>query len=205
MAETIRARAHALTEALGILETRSALVTSAAAMIGDALTNGRKVLACGNGGSAAEAQHFVAELVGRFLRERDAWAAIALTTDPSVLTAVANDYGFEAVFARQVAALGRRGDVLVAFSTSGRSPNVIAAAHEASRRGLRVIALTGSDPGPLGRLGDVSLAVPSESTPLIQEVHTILVHLLCERVESALAGETMERMRVDEAGALSRP
>jgi D-sedoheptulose 7-phosphate isomerase len=204
VAGLIRGRNQSLSEAMGLLEARSHLVLDAAALIVAGLVAGHKVLACGNGGSAAEAQHFVGELVGRFLRERDAWPAIALTTDSSVVTSIANDYGYEAVFSRQVAAFGQPGDVLVAFSTSGRSPNVIQAAQEGRLRGLSVITMTGQDPGALGALADVALAVPSDSTPLVQEVHTILVHLICEMVEATLAGVSMERIQRSEAGALSR-
>jgi D-sedoheptulose 7-phosphate isomerase len=200
----IRGRNQSLSEALGLLEARSHLVLNAAALIVAGLAAGHKVLACGNGGSAAEAQHFAGELVGRFLRERDAWPAIALTADSSVVTSIGNDYGYEAVFSRQVAAFGQPGDVLVAFSTSGQSRNVIHAAREGRLRGLSVITMTGNDPGALGVLADVVLSVPSKSTPLIQEVHTILVHLICEMVEATLAGVSMERIQRNEAGALSR-
>ena len=158
-------------------------LTAAAAAIATALRTGRKVLACGNGGSAADAQHLVAELVGRFAGERRAWPAIALTTDTSVLTAVANDYGFERVFARQVEAHGQAGDVLVAISTSGASPNVLRAVETARARGLITVGLTGRDGGELGRLADVHLHVPSSSTPRIQEAHTTLLHVLCELLE----------------------
>ncbi len=161
---------------------QAALVTAAAA-VASALRAGRKVLACGNGGSAADAQHLVAELVGRFAGDRRAWPALALTADTSVLTAVANDYGFERVFARQVEAHGQAGDVLVAISTGGASPNVLRAVEAARGRGMVTIGLTGQDGGELGRAADVHLHVPSSSTARIQEAHATLLHVLCELLE----------------------
>ncbi len=155
----------------------------------DALVGGGKVLACGNGGSAAESQHFAAELSGRFRRERKALAALALTVDTSVLTAIGNDYGFDRVFARQVEAVGRQGDVLLAISTSGRSPNVIAAAQTARALGVAVVALTGADAGPLGLEADEVLAVPDGDTARVQEVHLTVLHVLCDEIERALAGD----------------
>jgi D-sedoheptulose 7-phosphate isomerase len=144
------------------------------------------VLVCGNGGSAADSQHFVAELVGRFTRERCAWPALALTTDTSILTAIANDYGFERVFARQVEAHGQPGDVLIAISTSGASPSVLAAVETARARGLTTVALTGRDGGALGRAAQHHLNVPSPSTARAQEVHATLLHVLCDLVEREL-------------------
>ena len=161
---------------------QAALCAAAGALV-SALRAGRKVLVCGNGGSAADAQHLAAELVGRFAGERRAWPAVALTTDTSVLTAVANDYGFERVFARQVEAHGQAGDVLVAISTSGASPNVLRAVEAARGRGLVTIGLTGRDGGELGRAVDVHLHVASGSTPRIQEAHATLLHVLCELIE----------------------
>ena len=157
-----------------------------------ALTSGRKVIFCGNGGSAADAQHLAAELVGRFERERPELAAIALTTDSSILTAVANDYRFDEVFARQVRALGQAGDVLVAISTSGNSANVLAAVQAARERGIRVIALTGRGGGRIAALlgeQDVHLCVPHERTMRIQEVHLLIVHCLCDGIDAALLGD----------------
>jgi phosphoheptose isomerase len=162
-----------------------AAVVEAAGVIRTALGRGAKVLAFGNGGSAADAQHFVAELVGRFARERDGFAAIALTTDTSVITSVANDYGYERVFARQVEALGRSGDVAVAISTSGESASVVAAVRAARDRGLPTIALTGRDGGSVGALVDVHVNVPEASTPRAQEVHRTLLHAICELVDHA--------------------
>ncbi len=158
-------------------------VARAAGAIAEAYREGGKVLAFGNGGSAADAQHFAAELVGRFERDRAGMAAIALTTDPCVLTSVANDYGFDRVFARQIEALGRPGDVAVAISTSGASANVVAAAREAASRGLRTVALTGRDGGVLGSVVEIHINVPHETTCRVQEVHMTLLHAICEIVE----------------------
>lgn len=151
-----------------------------------ALAAGGKLLFAGNGGSAAEAQHFSAEMVGRFLQERRPLPSIALSTDTSALTAIANDYGYEQVFARQVEALGQPGDVLVAMSTSGRSPNILAAMRSARERGLHTIALTGRHPREMAECADIVLAVPSGHTPQIQEGHLVLGHLLCAMVETRL-------------------
>jgi D-sedoheptulose 7-phosphate isomerase len=169
--------------AAAVLDT---LAADAATLLVEALVAGGKVLVCGNGGSAAESQHFAAELTGRYRRERRALPAVALSVDTSALTAIGNDYGFERVFARQLEALGRPGDVLVAISTSGRSPNVVAAAETARAGGLRVVALTGPDAGPLGPLADVTLAVPESVTAHVQEVHLTLLHVLCDEIERAL-------------------
>jgi D-sedoheptulose 7-phosphate isomerase len=186
-------RARELNAALSLLALQSDRVARAAAIVCEALASGRLVLACGNGGSAAEAQHLVAELVGRFRRERDPWSALALTADSSVLTAIGNDYGFESVFARQVAAFGRPGDVLVGFSTSGESMNVINAARAARDCGMSVVALTGREPSPFGRHADVEISVPADDTALVQEVHGVLVHLISEIVESRLAGISVRK------------
>jgi D-sedoheptulose 7-phosphate isomerase len=160
-------------------------VARAAALIVASLAAGGKVLAFGNGGSAADAQHLVAELVGRFQRDRSGFAAIALTTDTSVLTSVANDYGFERVFARQIESVGRPGDVAVAISTSGESPNVAAGVDAARARGLRVLALTGRDGGRVGAHADVHVNVPHASAARVQEVHRTIIHAICEIVEMA--------------------
>jgi D-sedoheptulose 7-phosphate isomerase len=149
------------------------------------LASGGRLLAAGNGGSAAHAQHFAAELVGRFLRDRRALPAVALTTDTSALTAVGNDYGFDRIFERQVEALATRGDMLLVLSTSGDSPNVILAAAKAREIGCTVVAFTGPGGGRLAELADVLLAVPSESVPRIQEMHQICLHLLAGRLEEA--------------------
>lgn len=163
-----------------------AAVIEAAAAIQQALAGGGKLLTFGNGGSAADAQHLTAELVGRFQRDRRGFAALALTTDTSTLTSVANDYGFDRIFARQVEALGRPGDVVVAISTSGESPNVLNGVEQAKAQGLRTIALTGRSGGPVGRLADVHVNVGEESTARIQEVHRTLIHAICQLVEDRL-------------------
>jgi D-sedoheptulose 7-phosphate isomerase len=161
-------------------------VSEAARVVGAALKNGKKVLAFGNGGSAADAQHFAAELVGRFERERRGGAAIALTTDTSILTAVGNDYGFERIFARQIEALGTEADVAFGISTSGQSPNVIAALESARDRRMVTVALTGRDGGEVSRRADVHVNVPEASAARAQEVHRTILHAICELVEREL-------------------
>lgn len=151
------------------------------------LRDGHKILVFGNGGSAAQAQHFAAELVNRFLRERPPIRAIALTTDSSALTSIANDASFDLVFSRQVEALGDRGDVAIALSTSGNSPNVIEALKKARGKGLVTVAFTGKGGGNLASLPDFLLAVPSSSTPRIQEAHLFLLHALAQEIEERLA------------------
>jgi D-sedoheptulose 7-phosphate isomerase len=156
------------------------------------VTNNAKMLACGNGGSAADAQHFIAELVGRFERDRLPLAGVALNTDTSILTAVGNDYGFDQIFARQIMALGQPGDVLVAISTSGNSVNVQLAIEAAHAREMKVIALTGKGGGTIGNLllpTDIHLCVPHERTMRIQEVHILLLHLLCDGIDTLLLGD----------------
>lgn len=156
------------------------------------VSNNGKILACGNGGSAADAQHFIAELVGRFERERLPLAGIALNTDTSILTAVGNDYGYDQVFARQVSALGQPGDVLVAISTSGNSANVQLSIQAAHEREMRVIALTGKGGGMMkNMLGDhdIHLCVPHERTMRIQEIHILLLHVLCDGIDALLLGD----------------
>ncbi len=159
-------------------------------MVKSMLANG-KILACGNGGSAADCQHFAAELIGRFERERPGLAAIALTTDTSALTAIANDYDYEQVFSRQVQALGQANDVLLAISTSGDSMNVIAAIHAAHERDMQVVALTGRSGGKIGSLlanEDVHICVPADRTARIQEVHLLTLHCLCDGIDTLLLG-----------------
>jgi len=160
-------------------------VVRAASTIADALGGDRKVLVFGNGGSAAEAQHFAAELVGRFMAERRALPAVALTTDTSILTAIGNDYGFEQVFSRQIAALGAAGDVALGISTSGRSANVLEGLREARTRGLRTIGLTGGDGATISGLVDVHVNVAHAMTARVQEVQLTLLHIICELVERA--------------------
>jgi len=166
-----------------VLESNVPDIERAGQLICSALRAGHKILLCGNGGSAADAQHLAAELVGRYEDQRRAWPAIALTTDTSTLTAVSNDYGFEQVFARQVEALAVAGDVLVAISTSGKSRNVIKAAEVARALGCRTIALLGLEGEPLASLCDVAVSVPSERTARVQEVHITIGHLWCEMVD----------------------
>jgi D-sedoheptulose 7-phosphate isomerase len=167
-------------------------VARAGTALAEALRAGKKALACGNGGSAADSQHFAAEIVGRFERERPGMPAIALTTDTSALTAIANDYSFDVVFSKQVEALGREGDFLLGISTSGNSRNVLAAIDAAHARGMTVIALTGRDGGEIARKlapTDFHLNVDHPRTMRIQEVHLLVVHCLCEVVDQVLHGE----------------
>jgi D-sedoheptulose 7-phosphate isomerase len=177
------------------LDAASSLVgplVRAGALMADALSQGGKVLACGNGGSAADAQHFAAEFVGRFERERPGLAAIALTVDTSILTAVGNDYGYEVIFAKQVEALGAPGDILLAMSTSGNSANVLAAIDAARAKEMTVIALTGNTGGKMREQlteTDVHICVPHERTARIQEVHLLVLHCLCDAVDLQLLGE----------------
>lgn len=158
----------------------------AAGAISEAFANGQALLAFGNGGSAADAQHFVTEFVGRYERERRAVPALALTADTSLLTAVANDYGFERVFARQIEAFGAPGDVAVGITTSGASPSVIEGLKAASERGMTTIALTGRDGGEAGALADIHVNVPHDVTARVQEAHIVLLHVICELVEAGL-------------------
>ena len=161
-------------------------VVAAATAISRAVMTGRKVLAFGNGGSASDAEHLVAELVGRFEGERQALAGVALTADSAVVTAIANDYGYEKVFTRQIEALGREGDVAFGISTSGRSPNVLAALTAAKALGMTTIALTGRDGGPIGAAADIHVNVAEASTPRVQEVHRTAIHAMCTLVEQSL-------------------
>lgn len=161
-------------------------ISRAGSLLAACLRGGGKLLVCGNGGSAADAQHFSAELLGRYERERDGLPAIALHADSSTVTAVANDYGYEHVFARQVLALGRPGDVLLAISTSGNSPGILRAVEAAQQAGLGVVALTGRDGGalaPLLRPADIEIRVPAQVTARIQEVHILVLHCLCELID----------------------
>ncbi len=164
------------------------LLVDVARTIAARLRAGGKVLTFGNGGSAADAQHLAGELVGRYQRERPGMPALALTTDPAVITAVGNDMGFDAIFRRQIEAHGRPGDVAVGISTSGRSPNVVSALQLARSRGLLTVALTGNGGGQLPGLVDHLIDVPHAETPRIQEVHGMVVHILCEGIEEELAG-----------------
>ncbi len=163
-------------------------VAGAAQACVSCLKNGGKILLAGNGGSAADAQHIAGELVGRFAITRPGLPALALTTDTSILTAIANDYGFEHVFARQLQAHGRRGDVFIAYSTSGSSPNILVALDQARAAGIICIGLTGNRQGPMVERCDYCLSVPSGDTPRIQEAHLVLGHLLCGHIEQAIFG-----------------
>jgi D-sedoheptulose 7-phosphate isomerase len=166
-------------------------ISQAVELMFAALSNGNKILACGNGGSAADCQHFAAELVGRFERERFPLPALALTTDTSILTAVGNDYSYKDVFTKQVQAFGQAGDILLAISTSGNSANVLAAAEAALEREMRIVALTGKDGGQLAKLltdADVHINVPHSRTARIQEVHLVAIHCICDGIDVALFG-----------------
>ena len=169
----------------------SSPISQAVELMFSALSNGNKILACGNGGSAADCQHFAAELVGRFERERFPLPAIALTTDTSIMTAVGNDYSFREIFSKQVQAFGQAGDILLAISTSGNSANVLAAVEAALEREMRVVAFTGKDGGALAKLltdADVHINVPHNRTARIQEVHLVAIHCICDGIDVALFG-----------------
>lgn len=166
-------------------------ISQAVELMFTALSNGNKILACGNGGSAADCQHFAAELVGRFERERLPLPGLALTTDTSIMTAVGNDYNFNDIFAKQVQAFGQSGDVLLALSTSGNSANVVAAIEVALERDMRIVALTGKGGGEIGKKltdADVHICVPHDRTARIQEVHLLTIHCLCDGIDVALFG-----------------
>jgi D-sedoheptulose 7-phosphate isomerase len=177
--------------------TRDAALLATARKIADAIVTalraGNKLLIIGNGGSAADAQHIAAEIVGRYKQDRPAYAAIALTTDTSALTAIANDYGFEQVFARQVSGLGQRGDVLLALSTSGRSPNILAALRVARDRGLVTIGFTGSKGASLGASSDHLLVAPSDDTPVVQQIHLAIAHAICDEIEQTQIHEVAKK------------
>lgn len=176
---------------LDAVELLAAPISDAVQSMVACLVNNGKILACGNGGSAADAQHFAAELVGRFEAERQELAAIALTTDSSILTAIANDYSFNVIFAKQVRALGQPGDVLLAISTSGNSANIIEAIKAAHSNDLTVVALTGKGGGQIGSLlreGDIHICVPAERTARIQETHLLAIHCLCDGIDCLLLG-----------------
>jgi len=190
-----RIRAHFADSAqlkLSAADSLAPAIARGADLLAQCLLGDGKILACGNGGSAGDAQHFAAEMVGRFERERPELPAISLATDTSILTAIANDYSYEQVFAKQVRALGSAGDVLLAISTSGNSASVVAAIHAAHDREMRIVALTGKGGGRVGAMlkeGDVELRVPHDRTARIQEVHLLMVHCLCDAIDNTLIGD----------------
>ena len=179
VAESVRVK-------IEFFQANAALIAETAAKMADALRQGRKVLLCGNGGSAADAQHIAAEFVGRFIPDRVALPAISLATDTSALTALGNDYGYNAVFSRQIQALGNAGDVAIGISTSGNSPNVLEAMDAARTKGMFTIGFTGEDGGKMNGRTDVLFRVPSRMTPRIQETHITLGHVLCELIDREL-------------------
>ena len=177
------------TDALGRLdEGARGIIADIANILIDAFEQGRSVYICGNGGSAADAQHIAAEMVGRFQRNgRKALPCVAMTTDTSIITALGNDFGFENVFARQVEALGKPGDVLWVLSTSGKSPNIVKAVNIAHERGMKIVAMTGGDGGRLSNLADVCFIAPADRTYLIQQIHQLAYHIICELVDKHFA------------------
>jgi D-sedoheptulose 7-phosphate isomerase len=187
--QTFRDSANTKLEAA---ESLAPVIDAAAALLVQQLLNGHKILSCGNGGSAADAQHFSSELLNRFEMERPGLPAVALTTDSSTLTSIANDYRYEDVFAKQVRALGQAGDILLAISTSGRSPSIVSAVDAAHERGMHVIALSGRDGGELPNHlqgEDIEIRVPADSTARIQEVHLLTIHCLCEQIDLQIFGQ----------------
>jgi D-sedoheptulose 7-phosphate isomerase len=185
LAQSLAAFARATKDA-AMLDTARGIATSIVA----ALRTGNKLLLVGNGGSAADAQHIAAEIIGRYKKERPAYAAIALTTDTSALTAIGNDYGYDHVFSRQVEGLGTRGDVLLAISTSGRSPSILNALRKARERGLVTIGFTGEKGLAMAEFCDQFLIAPSDDTPIIQQLHLATAHGICEMVEQAMMAES---------------
>ncbi|HBB66928.1 MAG: phosphoheptose isomerase [Elusimicrobia bacterium GWA2_56_46] len=187
MEEKIRSAIESHIACAGVLSSQWGLIGQIASAIGGAVRKGGKVLICGNGGSAADSQHIAAELVGRFRKERRAVAALALTTDTSILTALGNDYGFDKVFSRQVEAHGRNGDVLIAISTSGSSPDVLNAVNRARETGMTTIGLLGRDGGTIKPVCDLALVIKDDDTARIQEMHILAAHIICGLVEDSLA------------------
>lgn len=186
-----------------LVNTQAAEIEKAAGTLIEALNQRKKILLFGNGGSAADAQHIAAELVGRFLKDRRPLSAIALTTDTSVLTSIGNDYGFDQIFSRQVEALGQAGDVAIAISTSGDSPNVLAGVRAALARGMTVIGLTGKNGGHLLQLADIAIVVPVSVTAHIQEAHIIIGHIWCELVDAALTDEFAKNITASQSKILT--
>lgn len=155
-------------------------------LLKNAIRQNKKILVCGNGGSAADSQHIAGELVNRFQKERSAIACVSLTTNTSILTAIGNDYSFDRVFSRQVEAIGKQGDILLVFSTSGRSANILEAAKTARKKRINVISFTGAQPNPLSKISDICVSIPSVSTPRIQEMHILIIHIICKIIEDSL-------------------
>jgi D-sedoheptulose 7-phosphate isomerase len=187
--DALSSRRRIVDIAFAQLASRAEILTEVAARLVETLRLGHKVLAAGNGGSAAEAQHFAAELVGRFKRDRSPYAVLSLTTDTSILTAVANDYGYHDIFSRQVLALGQPGDLLIAFSTSGESENLVRAAEAAQQRRMTVVAVTGDQHSRLEGLADLTVRVPTIDTAIAQELHMVVTHILCDIAETELAAD----------------
>lgn len=183
IAATFEDHARVMTQAAAVLP---AVLDEVVAELHDCFARGNKLLACGNGGSAADAEHLVAELVGRYREERRGLPALSLGAGSATVTALANDYGYERVFARQVEALALPGDLLFAISTSGRSPNIVTAAHSARARGCRVVCFTGAARGPLAAAADLVIAVPSTTTARVQEMHGLCIHAICESLDARL-------------------
>ncbi len=182
LAESIQTKQQVLKKLVPVIDRVAKLLI-------DSLSAGHKLLLFGNGGSAADSQHIAAELIGKLKTKRRALPAIALTTDTSNLTALANDFGYDTIFERQIEALGQEGDVAIGISTSGHSPNVLAAVRAAREKEMKTVALTGRDGGPLAKLVDVSITIPSDSTQRIQESHITIAHILCELVEAHFAAK----------------
>jgi len=195
VSESLAAIVREIQESIAVKEqliaATSQLISDVARMIIESMQSGGKLIVFGNGGSAADAQHLAAELVGRYRHDRKALPAIALTTDSSALTSISNDYGFETVFSRQVEAIGKTGDVVLAISTSGNSPNIIQAVSLAKQLGIPTIGLTGRTGGKLRGSVDVCLTVPSDSTPRIQEAHSLIIHILSGLVEEAMINNSL--------------
>ena len=186
MNERIVRECRAAAGAFAALESIAPEIAAAAACCRDALRIGKTIFLCGNGGSAADAQHIAAELVGRYRKERAALKAIALTVDPSVMTSIGNDYGFDNVFSRQLEGLATTGDVIIAISTSGHSRNVLRAIAAAKSLGVKTIGLTGRDSGEMGRMCDILICAPAEDVPRIQELHAAIGHILCGEIEEGV-------------------
>lgn len=184
--ETINSRINETIQVLEDVKNNTDVIKQAAKLIISAFKDGKKLLICGNGGSAADAQHIAAEFVGKFYRiDRPALPAIALNTNTSIITAIGNDFGYDRTFVRQVEALGAEGDVIITISTSGNSVNAVEAAKLARQKGIKVISLTGEGGGQLMDISDLAIAVPSKNTPIIQNAHITICHIICEIVENA--------------------